>query len=127
MERIGSVWRTVAILFGIALILAIGAWWGLPRLFAGPLTKGQELTRELLEKGEPAPAVILEVRETGLTLNENPALELVLEVRPDGRPPYLARTTALVSRLSVAEYHPGAAVKAVFDPKDASRVAVVGR
>ncbi len=116
----------IAVIVGLAVLASLGSWFLLPKLFVRYFVKGQALTKELLEKGIPAAAIVLQIRDTGVTINENPQVEFLLEVRPEGRAPYQAQTTALVSRLSVPKYQPGAVVKVLFDPQDPSRVALVG-
>ena len=113
----------------VALIIAVISALGflIPRVVLPYFVKGQTLTRELMQgKGRPAQALILQIRDTGVTLNENPQVEFSLEVRPEGASPYQAQTTALVSRLSVQKYQPGAIISVLYDPSDPSRVAVIG-
>lgn len=79
----------------------------------------------LLRSGEPAQARIIAVRDTGVTVNDNPRIELELEVRRAGHPAYQTRTRAVVSRLQAALYQPGMNVDVRVDPKKPKRVALV--
>jgi hypothetical protein len=46
--------------------------------------------KELQQTGLPARATILEIWDTGMTINNDPVIGLRIEVTPDGRPPYIA-------------------------------------
>lgn len=88
------------------------------------LLRNSSRNRALLATGEPAQAVIISAADTGVTVNDCPQARLTLEVRPAGRPPYVAETTFLVGRLQTGMIMPGMAAQVRFDPADPSRVAV---
>ena len=88
------------------------------------LFKNSARNRQILATGEPAHAVIISAADTGVTINDCPQARLTLEVRPAGRPPYVAETTFLVGRLQTGMIAPGMSVQVRFDPADPSRVAV---
>jgi len=82
--------------------------------------------RKLLETGEPAEATILEVRDTGMTVNEiYPVVKVLLEVRPQGRPAYQAETQMMINRMDIPQVQPGLVVPVKFDPRNPRHVAVV--
>ncbi|RJP28598.1 MAG: hypothetical protein C4536_11885 [Actinobacteria bacterium] len=82
--------------------------------------------RALLEKGEPAEATILTVTDTGVTVNEiYPVVKVLLEVRPQGRPPYQTETQMLINRMDIPQIQPGRVVPVKIDPRSPRRVAVV--
>jgi hypothetical protein len=81
-------------------------------------------TREVQATGEAAQATILELIDTGMTLNNDPVVDLVLEVRRTGQPAYRARTRTPVSRLAVPRFQPGAVVPVKVDPRNPDRVAL---
>ncbi len=80
----------------------------------------------ILKRGEPAEAVILEVKETGITLQGNyPVAKLLLEVRPrDGSEPYQVWTKCAVNRFDIPAFQPGAVVRVAVDPRNRKHVAV---
>jgi hypothetical protein len=89
--------------------------------FLGPLLRGNRL----LDHGIPAQATIVELVDTGVTINQNPRIKLELDVRGrDGRS-YRATTTAIVSRLVTARYVPGTVVDVMVDTNDPQQVALV--
>jgi hypothetical protein len=79
----------------------------------------------ILKRGVPAEATILEVKETGITLQSNyPVAKLLLEVRPREGEPYQAWTKCAVNRFDIPAFQPGAMVRVVIDPRHPKRVAV---
>jgi len=114
---------------GATLTIILSLLFTLPFLalavvFVTRLLRNSARNRELLAKGEPAPAVILAASDTGVTVNDSPQVKLQLEVRPANRPPFRAEATLLVGRLQVGMIAPGMPVQVKFDPADPSRVAV---
>lgn len=85
---------------------------------------GVSKTRELQKHGVEAEATIVKVWDTGMTVNEDPVVGLLLEVRPSGGDSYQAETKALISRIDVPQFQPGNVVPVVYDPKDPKQVAV---
>ncbi|KAB8145916.1 SHOCT domain-containing protein [Chloroflexia bacterium SDU3-3] len=77
-----------------------------------------------IKDGIPASAKILEVRDTGASINDNPMVQLLLEVRPAGAAPYQATAKALVSRLKVGYLMPGGTVQVIYDAHKPERVEI---
>ncbi len=82
--------------------------------------------RRLLQSGESAAAVILELRDTGVSVNDNPQVELVLDVLPANRSPFRATARTLISRLQTSQVQPGMQVLVKYDPNDLTNVALAG-
>jgi hypothetical protein len=81
--------------------------------------------KELQQTGLPARATILEIWDTGMTVNNDPVIGLRIEVTPDGRPPYIATIKkALISRLDVPRFQPERVIPVRVDPTDPQRVAI---
>jgi hypothetical protein len=76
------------------------------------------------EQGLPAEATVLKVWDTGWTINDDPRVGLLLQVRPPGGTPYQVETKSVVSRLVVARLQPGAVVQVRYDPHDARKVSL---
>jgi len=102
------------VMFGLAMLLLFGSY-----LF------GAVLSREVLKNGQLAEATIVNVRDTGTTINQNPVVHLELEVHPhDLTPNFQAETELMVSRLEIPQIQPGAVVNVRYDP-DSKEVALV--
>lgn len=94
-------------------------------LLIGAVIVGGARNHAILEKGLPAQAVILKISDTGTTINKDPLVRLLLEVRPPGQPAFQAETERLISRLQIPLVQPGAMVSVKYDP-DSHEVALVG-
>jgi hypothetical protein len=80
--------------------------------------------RAVLEDGLPAQATIVEISDTGTTINNDPVVRLLLEVQTPGGVPFRAETERLISRLDIPQFQPGTVVQVRYDP-DSGEVAVV--
>ena len=79
----------------------------------------------LRRRGQAAAATILEVSETGITVQGNyPLANLRLRVEPAGGEPYEVTTKCLMNRLEIPAYQPGRRISVLVDPKDRRKVAV---
>jgi hypothetical protein len=67
--------------------------------------------------------VILDISDTGVTINKNPYVKLHLRVEPMGMMPYETEVKAMVPRLSIPG--PGDSVRVKFDPNNPEDVIVV--
>lgn len=78
----------------------------------------------ILAIGTPATGTIARLIDTGTTINDDPVVEFVIRVVPEGGKPYEARTKALVSRLDVPAVQPGRVVPVKYDPANPARIAL---
>lgn len=85
---------------------------------------GEKDNKQIRATGVPADATIVQIWDTGVTVNNDPVVGFLLDVHPDSQAAFQARTKALVSRLAVPRVQPGAKLKVFFDPKDTTRVAI---
>lgn len=85
---------------------------------------GEDVNREVRQKGLPARATVLEIWDTGVTVNDDPVVGFRLEVDAQGRPPWHAEARSLVSILAIPRIQPGAVLPVRYDPTDPTRVAV---
>jgi hypothetical protein len=79
---------------------------------------------KLQKTGISATAVILEVSDTGTTINGNPQVKLKLEVQPAHRFPYQAETKVLISRLQTSYFQPGSIIPVKIDPNNPKNIAL---
>ena len=86
---------------------------------------GVSEARRLQETGEPATARVVEIWDTGMTVNDDPVIGLRVEVsRADGSVYAATIAKSLVSRVHVPQFQPGATVPVRVDPEDAANVAL---
>lgn len=80
--------------------------------------------RRLQLEGIPGKAKILEVHETNITVNQNPQVKIVMEIKNSDGGVYITSCKIVVSRLRTNSFHPGMEVNVKIDPKDEKNVIV---
>lgn len=76
-----------------------------------------ETAQRLLATGRPGTATVTAMRDTGVTVNDNPQVELDLDVAVEGMPVFPVTHRQVISRLAVAGFRPGATVPVRVDPQ----------
>ncbi len=121
---IGSVLTTAGpegiYIAGGILVFAVGMGLLFYKLLIGPMM----LNSRLQKTGIPAKALIKEVRDTGVTINNSPQVKLVLELKNSLGQRYSATVRVLVSRLQPYVYQPGMTVPVLVDPKDENKMVI---
>lgn len=74
--------------------------------------------QRLNQVGRIGTATVTALRDTGVTINEDPEVELDLQVTLEGVAPYAVTHRQVISRLAVAGFQPGATVPVKVDPQD---------
>lgn len=86
---------------------------------------GAAEARRLHESGLPGSARILEIWDTGITVNDDPVIGMRVEIdRTDGTAYTATIPKSLISRLDIPRFQPGAVVPVRIDPQDAAIVAL---
>lgn len=75
-----------------------------------------------IKNGITAEAEVLNVRDTGTTINDDPLVALQLEVRPSMAAAFQVEYKTLVSRLEVSQYRPGCKAVVLYDPANPKRM-----
>jgi hypothetical protein len=88
------------------------------------ITAEQLELEELARTGVPAIAQVLDVRETGIYLDDDPVIEVRLLVRVNGGPPYPAMFWGPITPSDLARAQDGGAFTARVDPHQPDRVYV---
>lgn len=132
-DMIGLILGGLGGLVGITCAVIFGGWMGIimsvisVALFGGifyPLLIKPMMTAGRLRKtGVAATAKILQVSDTGVTLNNSPQVKLLLEVSlPTGT--YRIETKQYISRLQTSMYHPGRVIPVLVDPNDRNLISI---
>lgn len=87
-------------------------------LFAiyGLFSRSARKRQRLQAIGKQAPAYVVSVEDTGVTVNDNPRIRVNLQVQPSDEPQFEVTTTMLVSRLAIPQA--GTTVSVKYDPDD---------
>jgi hypothetical protein len=81
--------------------------------------------KRLHQTGTAASARILEIWDTGITVNEDPVIGMRVEItRPDGTTYTPSIPKSLISRLDIPRFQPGATVSVRIDPQNPDVVAL---
>jgi hypothetical protein len=83
-----------------------------------------EESRRLLQVGRRGLAMVMSVRDTGVSVGENPETELELCIALDGEDPYKVLHRQVISKIAVGSLCPGAKVPIRVDPRDPANVLV---
>jgi hypothetical protein len=102
------------------LVLFGGMFYLFYRLFFKPMINAARLQKI----GLPGKATILEVRDTGVTINNSPQVKLMMEVKNTYGQKYNAQCRVLVSRINPNMFAPGMEVPVLIDPKNEQNVVI---
>ena len=132
---IGIIAGLVGVVVAIAVVLMVAGTIGLYIsggiliLFGGmaflfyKLFFQQMILASRLEKtGVPGKGIIKEVIDTNVTINYNPQVKLVIEVKNSFGQTYIASVRTVVSRLQPFIYQPGMTVRLLIDPNDETKM-----
>lgn len=78
----------------------------------------------IIKTGEQRNGKILEVWDTGVTINNNPQVGMLVEVKDKSGKTYQTKTKLVVSRLEVNDVRPGLNVVVRVDPKNEQKIAI---
>lgn len=90
------------------------------KLFFGPMINRSRL----MKTGTPGKATIREVHDTGVTINNNPQVKLILDVKNQFGQTYSTTIRTLVSRIQPNLYQPGMVVPVKIDPNNEKNVII---
>lgn len=104
----------------IVLVGGLGLEFVIFKVFLGPNVR----QKQLLANGVEATAKIIDMSDTGVTVNQNPMVKFTLEVQPAEGQPFQAQVKTIISRLDVPQFQPGVQVPVVYNPKNLKEVAI---
>ena len=85
--------------------------------------EGQK-AQHLMANGQVGSATITAIRDTGMTINDNPTVEFDLAVSVDGTDPYAVTHRQTISRIAIPSFQPGATIPVRVDPADRSSLMI---
>ena len=93
--------------FGLGLLLF---WWP------------QHLQDQLRRTGTPATAKIVDIRPTGSWYNNQPEVNISLQIHPSQGEDFLAQTTTVINPVYLPKFQPGMTINVVYNPNDHKQV-----
>lgn len=109
-------------LFGVIIIVIVvgivgTVFW---KVLFGPMM----LSKRLAKSGYATNARVIEVSDTGVTVNNAPQVKLLLEVTPPNGTTYLVETKQLISRLQTSIYQQGSMIPVLIDLNDKNSIVI---
>jgi hypothetical protein len=101
----------------IFIVIFGGVFWS---FFFKPMMVRNKLSKT----GVAATAKIVSLSDTGVTVNMNPQIKLLLEVTPPMGAPYQVEMKQVISRLDTASYQPGTILSVIVDPNDKNLIEI---
>ena len=103
------IWTVGGLVFTFVLIVVL-------RRAFGP-------NKKLLQQGLPGRATVMNVYQTGMMVNNNPQIGLVLQIDgPLGQ--YQTETKAVIPMIAIPQFQPGAVVPVKIDPSNRNNIAL---
>jgi hypothetical protein len=90
----------------------------------GQMNEDGQKAQYLMANGRVGTAVITDVRQTGMFVNENPQVEMDLHVTVDGIPSYAATHRQVIAQIAIPQFQPGATVPVRVDPQSPSSLII---
>jgi hypothetical protein len=88
------------------------------------LGKANQATQQLLMTGVPATATILQLQDGGMRVNDNPMVNVMVEVNSAQFGKYQAVVQSIVPMIKLAQVQPGQMINVKIDPSNPQNVAL---
>jgi hypothetical protein len=118
---LGAVIATKSIVGIVIMVLMVSimgtVFW---KTLFGPML----LSKRLAKSGFATTAKVIQVSDTGVTVNNAPQVKLLLEVTPPNGTTYMVETKQLISRLQTSIYQPGSMIPVLIDLNDKNSIVI---
>lgn len=109
-------------LFSTSILLTVGLSIGITVLaIAIPIllsVLNRRKAQQIMATGKPGQAQILQLQDTGMRINDNPRVKVLLQVTIPGYAPYQIWKTVTVPMIRLSQVQPGAVVAVMADPTE---------
>ncbi|MCB9456426.1 MAG: hypothetical protein H6671_10615 [Anaerolineaceae bacterium] len=118
-----SIGNMTTIIIAITVIITVVVLFFVFRIMrnVSNMTRGN---MQLLMTGESAQATVVSLNDAGMLVNNNPMVNLILNVEPSNRPAYQAAVRTMVPMIKLAQVQPGMKVAVRIDPTNPANVAL---
>lgn len=90
----------------------------------GNLRKAGRQTQQLLMTGLPGTAQVIQLNDGGMRVNDNPMVNMVLQVTSQQHGTYQATVQSIIPLIKLAQVQPGQIVNVKIDPSNPQNVAI---
>ncbi len=121
----GSILLTILMVCGslVCTVVIVAASIGSPIYF---MRNNQKRAQELIDKGTQGEATILSLSDTGMRVNDNPRVTVLLEVRVAMRPPYQVTKSVTIPLIRLSQVQVGTVVQVMVDMSDPTNPDKIG-
>jgi hypothetical protein len=116
----------VVIVVGFSLLLTLAVTAAAIGIPIWLIRKNQKKAEELMATGKQGEATILELQDTGMLINNQPRVNMLLEVRIPGYSPYQIWKTVTIPLIRLSQVQVGAVVGVMADPEQPTNPDKVG-
>ena len=117
---------TIIIIVGLVVLIVIISTAAGVAVPLWSLRKNKNKAEALKATGKRGDATVLQLEDTGIRINDNPRLNVLLEVHIPGYPPYQVRKTVAVPLIRTSQIQVGSNVSVLADPSQPSNPDKVG-
>lgn len=121
----GSILFTILMVCGslVCTGVIVAASIGIPIYF---MRNNQKRAEALMQNGTQGEATILSLQDTGMLINNQPRVTMMLEVRVAMRPPYQVTKTMTVPLIRLSQVQTGSVVPVMVDLSDPTNPDKIG-
>ena len=113
------------IVLTIALLLSVTVLLIFLQKTVLPLMQKAKQNKRLMEEGIPAKAIILNMQQTGLYVNNLPQIKLLMQVHPQTGRNFITEAKEVLSFVDLSQMHIGSTLKIKYNPSNVKEVIVV--
>jgi hypothetical protein len=113
-------------LFTILIITLVSAvfFFVLSRILF-PILKNGQMKRRLLREGIEAEAILLNMEQTGLYVNNQPQIKLQVQVQPHTGRNFVSETSEVLTLIDLSQLRIGSTLKVKYNPTNTKEVMVL--
>lgn len=113
----------IVVIVVLIILVSFTAGVGIP---LWSLRKNKKKAEVLKATGQHGEAQVLQLEDTGVRINDNPRVNLLLEVHIPGYPPYQVHKTVTIPMIRASQVKVGAVVPVLADPSQPDNPDKVG-
>lgn len=124
--EVGAIVSVVMTLVGVCgsfAVMLVG--FGVTAFVISRVVKGLSASNARPATARTAPATVVSVADTGVTLNDNPQVRVTVQLHPEGAAAYQAAFSTFVSRVQTAQFQPGSLLDVWYDAANPQKIGLV--
>ena len=107
----------------LCTLVIVAASIGIPIYF---MRNNQKRAEDLMQKGTQGEATILSLQDTGMRINDNPRVQVELEIEVAMRPPYRLTKSVTIPLIRLSQIQVGSKVGVMVDLSDPTNPEKIG-